>query len=86
VLKLFAILDTKAAIFQRPFCAETRATALRALETVVNREGEQSDIALYPQDFELFELGTFDQESGELVSTGRVSVTNLMFLRKEVDA
>jgi len=82
-LKLFSVRDHKAEMFQRPFVAESRGVAQRALYDVVN--GKDHEFARHPGDFELFELGEFDQEGGELVATGRVAVTSLVTLKEMGD-
>ena len=61
---LFTLRDAKAEAFLDPIFARTRAEAIRSLEGAVN--GADSDFQKYPHDFDLFEVGTFDQVTGKL--------------------
>lgn len=58
----FSILDKVSGIFDNPFTATNRAEAMRYLSKVVNSEGNM--ISDHPQDFALYEVSTFDSESG----------------------
>lgn len=62
MLKLYAIKDTKGA-FEAPFVAMNDALATRAVRSYVN-QGGQSNVALYPEDFELWYVGMYDEQTG----------------------
>lgn len=69
-LTILSVYDSKAAAFLQPFFAQSRGVAIRsfasAAELPLEGDGTPShDFAKYPDDFSLFELGTFDQESGK---------------------
>ena len=63
--KIYAIYDSKAEAFMQPFFAGTAGLALRSFADAANNP--DSVIAKYPHDFELFELGVFDDQSGKFV-------------------
>lgn len=65
ILHIFSLYDSKAGAFLRPFFAQNTQVAERALSDAVNNP--QETVARHPEDFCLFKLGTFDEESGELV-------------------
>ena len=61
----FAIWDSAAQAYKPPFYVVSKGIALRAFSDLVNSEG--NDISRYPRDFTLFELGTFDDQTGKSV-------------------
>lgn len=65
VLKLFTVRDNKAGTYGQPFALANRNVALRTLSGWVRNP--ESFISQYPDDFELFEVGDFDQMSGKLI-------------------
>lgn len=63
-LVVVAVRDSAVDAFMRPFFVPSTAFAVRSLrEEMKNAE---SPLAKTPQDFALFELGTFDEESGRM--------------------
>lgn len=64
-MKLFAIHDSKAKAYMKPFTFQSTGEAVRAFETSV-REDKDSNLHKYPADFTLVELGTFDIETAEI--------------------
>jgi len=63
--KLYAIKDVKANCFLTPFTSENDATASRALGGIVN--DKQSMFGLHPEDYVVYHVGSFDQQSGSVV-------------------
>lgn len=61
-LKVFAIRDIKISTYNRPFTEINEIQAMRGLK-VVTLDGN-SQISHFPEDFELMELGTFDETTG----------------------
>lgn len=64
ILKVFAVYDSKAQAFLQPFFAPNAGVACRMFETAVKQEGSQ--FGRFAGDYELFELGTFDDSFGDL--------------------
>jgi hypothetical protein len=62
--QIFAIRDSKAEMFNDPFLCNTHGEAERSLKTAVN--DKQSAISKYPEDFDLYHLGTYDTNSGKI--------------------
>ena len=60
------------------FNAVTEGAAQRMIGDMVSSEGHAFN--RHPEDYTLFEVGTFDDVSGELVGTGLRSVFNLASL------
>lgn len=57
-----AVRDTQLAAYGRPFYAPTIGSGIRAFEDEANHK--DSMINRHPEDYELVQLGTFDDESG----------------------
>lgn len=80
--KLFAIYDSKAEAYNTPFCFNTIGQATRAFTD--EAQNPQSSIAKHPEDFTLFELGSFDDSSAsfELHATPKSIGTALEFVSR----
>lgn len=64
---MYAVYDMKAAAFLQPFFSALDATAIRAMSAVVN--DPTSMIHKFPGDYALFQIGTFDEQLGQLTGT-----------------
>lgn len=62
--RIISIRDGKAGIFMKPSVGLHLGAILRDWEQVVN--APDSLFGKFPEDFTLFELGTFDDESGRI--------------------
>lgn len=62
--KLFSIYDSKAEFYLPVFQMKSQGEAIRAF-TQSAQKG-QSDLALYPMDFTLVEIGTFDDSNASV--------------------
>lgn len=60
----YAVYDRKALIFNRPFFMPNEATAVRAF---INSCQPETDLAINPEDFVLMRVGSYDDNSGEMV-------------------
>lgn len=63
-LTMFSVRDLKAGTYGQPFALANRAVAMRTFSSWV--ADPNSFFARYPHDFELFEVGSFDQLTGLL--------------------
>lgn len=63
---VFCVYDVKAEVFGMPIFQRTKGEALRTFETEVNRP--ESMLNKHPEDYSLFLVGTYNQETGELVA------------------
>jgi hypothetical protein len=74
-----SVRDRGAEAFGRPFFTPAIGVAIRSFQDEVNRKVEDSQIYNHPDDFDLYELGSFDDFSGmfdllenpKLVATGK---------------
>ena len=65
VTRVFSVFDAKASVFGTPFFMQREAMALRAFGDLAN--DVKSSICLHPEDYSLWEVGSFDDETGTLV-------------------
>nr|QJB20537.1 MAG: nonstructural protein [Microvirus sp.] len=63
-LKVFSIRDAKVEAFMQPFFSQTTGSGIRLFTDSI--EGPQNGFSKHPEDYALFELGEFDQETGLL--------------------
>lgn len=61
---VYSVFDSKSRTFCNPFVSINQFTALRDFRSASNDPA--SDIAKYPEDFTLYQLASFDDESGLL--------------------
>ncbi|WNK12808.1 MAG: nonstructural protein [Microvirus sp.] len=64
-----AVKDLAVQAFGTPFTTRSRGEALRSFKDEVNRTDGQSAVANHPEDFELYEVGHFHDDTGELTCT-----------------
>nr|QJB20089.1 MAG: nonstructural protein [Microvirus sp.] len=61
---IFSIRDKKAGVFLAPFFTDNVATARRQLALPAN--SEESFLGIYPEDYDVYNLGTWDDNSGQI--------------------
>ena len=65
-LKAFAIRDSKAEYFNTPFFQKSHGEAERSFKQLTN--DNQSTVSKYPEDFDLYYLGEYDDNTGTLAA------------------
>lgn len=63
-IKLFSIYDSKAGIYQNPWQSRTKGEAIRGFTTIAN--DKTHPIGKHPEDYILFEIGTFEDTTCEI--------------------
>lgn len=61
-LEIFSMRDVKAGSFGAPMHFVNRAVAIRSLSEAV--KNPESTLSKFPEDYQLFHVGDFDQNSG----------------------
>ena len=79
--KLFSIHDVKAGAYLPPFWLPTIEMARRSFADCVNMETHA--FAKHPEDYTLFHVGDFDDETGRLEPVEPVSFGNGVDFRRE---
>lgn len=64
--KMYSVRDSKGEIFHPPFYQKTHGEAERTFNKLVH--DDKSMIAQYPDDFDLYYLGEYDDQSGKISS------------------
>lgn len=67
-LYVLAIRDAKSEVFGRPICVNAIGQGMRSFEDEVNRAHEENVMFHHPEDFGIWQLGTYDDATGELIS------------------
>nr|WAE43326.1 MAG: nonstructural protein [Microviridae sp.] len=63
--KIFSVRDNKVSSYGIPFFNDSEIGAARDLQMAVNDDKIQ--LSYFPEDFELFELGSFDNITAEFI-------------------
>lgn len=63
-LKIIVIRDIRANVHGIPMFVPNIAVALRQLGDQINEPANKDPVAMHPEDFEIWELGTYDDERG----------------------
>lgn len=66
ITHLFSVFDSAAKLFVAPWHAPTVELALRRFRFTVNEPG--NEINKFPEEYSLFHVGEFNQETGEIVA------------------
>lgn len=66
--KIFSIRDSKAGIFHQPFFKNSHGEAERDFNALVNTDNPNGMINKYPEDFDLYYLGEYDDVLGTFKS------------------
>lgn len=61
IVQIFAVFDAKAKAFQVPFYAQSEVLAMRTVRAAL--QGDHM-LAKFPEDFSVYHLGQYDDESG----------------------
>lgn len=85
IMKVFSVFDAKLATFGRPWFQMTDAAALREFADAVNDgSNPNNQWHSHPEDFSLFVLGQYDDQSGELIPCNPLSLVTASSLVKDI--
>lgn len=76
--KIFIVKDIKLGTYFTPSYAEHQTELTRALSEIVNAPTikDSHQFTKYPQDFELFEIGTYNKQTGEITTNDKKFILN----------
>ena len=63
--RIYTVYDCKAEAYLKPFFTSTKGLALRSFIDESNKPG--TSLNTYPADYTLFEIGTYDEQTGQIV-------------------
>ena len=75
ILHLYSVYDRIAQAYANPMILQNDGTALRAFRDEVNRPDDKSNLYMHAADFELWHVGTMNDETGALDTKKRLVVT-----------
>lgn len=61
-MQIFSVKDSAVGAFMQPFTSQSRGAAIRAFADAVN--DSSTPMNKHPDDYELYEIGTFEEETG----------------------
>lgn len=67
-LIVVSVFDSAVQAYGRPVFVPSRGYAERSFSDEINRDAPDNAMHAHPEDYEMFELGTFDEESGVFVN------------------
>lgn len=66
-MKVFSVLDAKAGFYGQPYFEQQEASAIRAFGDAVNDSSNPNNQwNKHPEDFSLYLIGEYDNETGEI--------------------
>lgn len=65
---IYAIKDRAINGFNEPFVQPSEQHMLRLMRDEVNSDPSKSSIAKHPDDYDIYQLGEYDQESGNITA------------------
>lgn len=68
---IVAVRDRAIDTFGRPFFVQSTAQAIRSFSDELNRQAADNEMNKHPEDYDLYQLGHFNQESGEFTNDKR---------------
>lgn len=85
---LFSVRDVVSGTYGVPFASQNSSTAVRSVAMEVNNDDARSVLHTHPDDFQLYHLGSFDDESSVFspVENGPVLICRLSTLVQSPDA
>lgn len=81
-LDIMAIKDVKMGKMCQPFFTQNVEVAKRMVKSTISIDKENNNLYKYPEDFQLFKLGTFNEEEGTIESKVEF-ITNITELKGE---
>lgn len=81
--KLYSLKDAKLGKFGMPFVAPNDEIAKRMLDSTI--KAGDTTVAEYPEDFQLFLLGSYNDDTGELTSELKFIANATEFSKKGVN-
>jgi len=67
--KIFTVRDRAIDAYGQPFYATSVGGAVRSFSDEINRPADNNQLAKHPEDFDLFLLGEYDDQTGEFDTT-----------------
>lgn len=82
-MKIYSVYDNASQSYGMLWISHNDVTAIRTFSMEVNNDVPNNMLRATPDDFNLIELGTFDQQTGELVAGTRKTIINARKVLKQ---
>ena len=79
ILKVFSVFDSKLQVFNTPFFSRSVADATRSFSDLVR--DSRTTVGQHPEDFFLYEIGLYSDETGEIDGSTPTQVAAASVLR-----
>lgn len=66
MVKIFVVYDSKSESYGQPFFQQATGAAIRGFSDEANGKRAESAIAAHPEDYTLFEIGSYDHSDGTM--------------------
>ena len=83
MLNVYAIKDVRTEAFLKPFFVQNEAVMRRAVFDA--SRDENNTMSIHPEDYQVFELGTYDDNTGEISAVPPKFLFNVVDLHKETE-
>lgn len=80
ILTAFAIYDAKAKAYLAPFYFAQQGQATRVFADCINDPTKQHAFARNPEDYSIWQIGTFDDETAAILNSDRELLANGLHL------
>ncbi|QCQ85032.1 nonstructural protein [Blackfly microvirus SF02] len=67
-LSIFVVKDRATDVFGQPMFLVSSGQAVRSFTDEINRQAEDNQLYRHPDDFDLYELGEFENEEGSFTT------------------
>lgn len=71
LLQIVSVRDRAADAFGRPIFVHSIGQAIRSFQDEINRVGDNNDMHKHPEDYDLYHIGTFDDNNARIESFDR---------------
>lgn len=68
IYKIVSVHDRATDAYGRPIFVVASGQAIRSFQDEINRVAPENEMNRHPDDYDLYELGTFDDSNGQLTS------------------
>lgn len=66
---IYAVKDLAVQAFGQPFFVRAKGEAIRSFQDEVNKAPGESAIAAHPEDYELYYIGSYDDQTAQITET-----------------
>lgn len=84
-LNVYSVFDSKLAMYDFPFYFSSDAAAIRGFGDEVNNPQSQKPWCRHPEDYQLFKIGEFDNDLGQLVAKAPLALVTASAVKNGIE-